>query len=90
MLVLSERRMIELGATRGLTMRKSLLSIVVAASAIIALSNSPALAFHGCVQSPENPSVILGLLGGAAAMLPLLRGRLKSRRADKSEGGRSV
>ena len=39
----------------------------------------------GCADSPENPSLILGLLGGAAAGLPWLRARLSqrlSRRAD--------
>lgn len=34
----------------------------------------------GCVQySPENPSLLLGLVGGAVAALPLLRARLNAR-----------
>ena len=33
----------------------------------------------GCADSPENPSLILGLLGGAAAGLPWLRARLSQR-----------
>ena len=37
------------------------------------------LAFGGCVDSPENPSVVLGLLGGGAACLPWLRTRLRTR-----------
>ncbi len=62
------------------------LSVNVAAFAaitaiVLGLWNSPSFAFGGCVQaSPENPSLILGLLGGAAAALPLVRARFKSRR----------
>jgi len=52
---------------------------------VVALWNSPSLAFGGCVQaSPENPSLILGLLGGAVAALPLLRARLRSRTRKSS------
>jgi hypothetical protein len=46
---------------------------------IVGLWSSTSLAFGGCVISPENPSFILALLGGAVAALPLLRARLKSR-----------
>ncbi|MFI4978724.1 MAG: PExPT-CTERM protein [Nevskiales bacterium] len=43
-----------------------------------------ALAFGGCVDSPENPSVVLGLLGGGAACLPWLRARLRTRLSKRS------
>jgi len=33
----------------------------------------------GCVDSPENPTVVLGLLGGAVASANWLRKQLKSR-----------
>jgi len=37
-----------------------------------------AFALGGCVNSPENPSVVLGLLGGGAASLPWLRARIRA------------
>jgi hypothetical protein len=50
-------------------------------AAVIGLWSSSSFAFGGCViASPENPSLILGLLGAAVAALPLLRAQLKSRR----------
>ncbi|MBV8451387.1 MAG: PExPT-CTERM protein [Deltaproteobacteria bacterium] len=51
----------------------------VVTAAVVGLWSSPSFAFGGCVQSPENPSLILGLLGGAVAGLPLLRAWFKSR-----------
>ncbi len=62
---------------------KAMANVVIVAAAIvgvIAASSSPSLAFGGCTQaSPENPSAILALLGGAAAALPVVRARFKSR-----------
>ena len=46
------------------------------ASTGAALADGPG----GCVDSPENPTVILGLLGGAAAGLPWLKAQILSRR----------
>ena len=40
---------------------------------------APAFAFGGCVDSPENPTLLLGALGGTAASLPWLRAQLKAR-----------
>jgi hypothetical protein len=45
---------------------------------------SDALAFGGCVVSPENPSLILGLIGATAAALPLIRVYFKSRRKNSA------
>lgn len=42
--------------------------------------SSAALAFGGCINSPENPTLLLALVGGVAAGVPWLRRRLKSRR----------
>ena len=36
--------------------------------------------FGGCVDSPENPTVVLGLLGGAVAAYPWLRAEISARR----------
>lgn len=63
-------------------LRAALVNVVMfaaVAAALVGLWSSPSLAFGGCVVSPENPSLILGLLGGAVAALPLLRAWLKSR-----------
>ena len=47
------------------------------AVALTALAATPAFAqLSGCANSPENPTWILGLLGGAAAATPWLRGKL--------------
>ena len=47
------------------------------AVALTALAATPAFAqLSGCANSPENPTWILGLLGGAAASTPWLRGKL--------------
>jgi len=46
----------------------------------IALGSSPVFAFGGCLQSsPENPSIVLGLLGAGVAAFPIVRARLKRR-----------
>lgn len=47
------------------------------AAALALLIAMPAQALQPiCVNSPENPSVILGLLGAAAAAYPVARARL--------------
>jgi len=38
----------------------------------------------GCVNSPENPTIILGLLGAVAAGAPWLRARVKARAAKRT------
>ena len=65
----------------------SLVEVAMFSAAIamfIGLWTSPGLAFGGCVQaSPENPSIVLGLLGAAIAALPLLRARFRFRRGSR-------
>jgi XrtJ-associated TM-motif-TM protein len=34
----------------------------------------------GCVDSPENPTALLALVGTAGAVIPMLRSRLRSRK----------
>jgi XrtJ-associated TM-motif-TM protein len=36
----------------------------------------------GCIDSPENPTALLALVGVAGAAVPLLRSRLRSRRSS--------
>ena len=58
-------------------------SVVAASAAILCISAAAApaaWAFGGCVDSPENPTLLLALLGGAAAGVPWLRRQLKKRR----------
>jgi XrtJ-associated TM-motif-TM protein len=40
----------------------------------------PLHAQTGCTDSPENPTVVLALVGGAGALFSTLRARLRSRR----------
>ncbi len=40
---------------------------------------SPALAQNGCVDSPENPTAVLALVGSAGGVLVALRNRLRRR-----------
>ena len=55
-------------------------SLALAASVIpMLLVASPA--FAEGVHSPEDPSVVLGLLAAGAAALPIVRARIKSRRS---------
>lgn len=58
--------------------------IAVSALPVIFLSlqSSPvgATPFGGCVSSPENPTLLLAMLGAAAVGLPKLRRRLRTKR----------
>ena len=49
----------------------------------IALLSSVALPLHaqdGCVNSPENPTAILAVVGSAGALFVQVRARIKARR----------
>lgn len=55
------------------------IAFLFAALALVGVSALPAFAQSGCAQaSPENPSLILALLGGAVAAVPFVRSRLKT------------
>lgn len=56
------------------TVSLSLLSLL---SVSVLAQNNPILT--GCVNSPENPTVVLGLLGVVAAGVPRLLSRMKKR-----------
>jgi XrtJ-associated TM-motif-TM protein len=52
----------------------------------IALLSSVALPLHaqdGCVNSPENPTAILAVVGSAGAFFVSVRARIKARRNAK-------
>jgi LPXTG-motif cell wall-anchored protein len=44
------------------------------------MCTSAAWAFGGCVDSPENPSIILAALGAAGAALPFVYVRRRKRK----------
>ena len=46
---------------------------------ILQCAAGAALAFNGCVDSPENPSVILGLIAAGVGLIPLIRSHRRSR-----------
>ncbi len=59
-------------------MNKKLLIFLCSASLLaVAL---PLRAQTGCDDSPENPTVVLGLVGAAGALFSTVRARLKARR----------
>ena len=62
-------------------MKKTALTFL--ALVALLLVAAPLHAQTGCDDSPENPTVILALVGGAGALLSTLRTRLRSRRSHK-------
>ena len=66
-----------------MTIRR-LYSHTLALVALFAVS-SLAHAFGGCVDSPENPTLILGLIGGAAAAAPWCLKKLKARNKNRDQ-----
>ena len=57
-------------------MKSFLLAVVALVLFAIA---SPALAQGGCVNSPENPTAILALVGSAGGVFVALRNRFRSK-----------
>ena len=62
-------------------MKKS--SLLLAAFAMMFAVTVSANAQGGCVNSPENPTVVLALVGSAGAFLSSARARFKARRNSK-------
>lgn len=62
-------------------MKKS--SLLLAAIAMMLAVTVSANAQGGCVNSPENPTVVLALVGSAGAFLSSARARFKARRNSK-------
>ena len=58
-------------------------AIVALGVAVFLLVALPLHAQTGCGDSPENPTIVLALVGGAGAAFSTLRTRLKARRASK-------
>ncbi len=62
-------------------MKKS--SLLFAAAAMFLAVTASANAQGGCVNSPENPTVVLALVGSAGAFVASARARFKARRSSK-------
>jgi XrtJ-associated TM-motif-TM protein len=56
------------------------LALVVWGLALVLLIALPLHAQTGCTDSPENPTVVLALLGSAGALFATLRSRVRARR----------
>lgn len=53
------------------------LSLLLAGAAFMFLATLPVHAQGGCINSPENPTAVLALVGSAGAMFASRRMRLK-------------
>ena len=62
-------------------MKKS--SLLLIGSALLLTVTSSLHAQGGCVNSPENPTVVLALVGSAGAFFASARARIKARRSAK-------
>jgi XrtJ-associated TM-motif-TM protein len=58
-------------------MKKSML--VFLGCAVMVLVAAPLYGQTGCTDSPENPTVVLALVGGAGALFSAVRVRVKAR-----------
>ncbi len=59
-------------------MKKS--SLLFFGCALMLLAAAPLYGQTGCTDSPENPTMVLALVGGAGALFSAVRSRLKERR----------
>jgi XrtJ-associated TM-motif-TM protein len=55
-------------------------NFAVLGCALFLLAAMPLYAQTGCTDSPENPTVVLALVGGAGAMFSAVRAKIKARR----------
>ncbi len=59
------------------------MSLLLIGSAVLLSVALPLHAQGGCTDSPENPTVVLALVGSAGAFLASARARLRARRGSK-------
>jgi XrtJ-associated TM-motif-TM protein len=55
-------------------------TVVILGCAVLVLMAAPLVAQTGCTDSPENPTVVLALVGGAGALFSAVRDRIRARR----------
>lgn len=53
-------------------------------SIVLLLVAAPLHAQSGCADSPENPTVVLALVGSAGALFSTIRARVRARRDSSS------
>ena len=58
-------------------------SLLLIGAAVLLTVSLPLHAQGGCVNSPENPTVVLALVGSAGAFLASARTRIRARRNSK-------
>ncbi len=56
-------------------------SYVLLAAALLFVVTAPLHAQTGCTDSPENPTVVLALVGSAGAFVASARARIRARRS---------
>ena len=64
-------------------MLKKISPLLLIAASFFAITAKSAFAQSGCVDSPEDPTVVMALLGGAAALTPLVWSKVRARRRHK-------
>lgn len=64
-------------------MKEALLSLVALALLSVAVPMHAQGASGGCVNSPENPTAVLAVVGSAGAFFASTRRRIKARRTSK-------
>ncbi len=57
--------------------------LVLAGIALLSSVALPLYAVDGCINSPENPTAILAVVGSAGALFVSVRARIKARRNSK-------
>jgi XrtJ-associated TM-motif-TM protein len=55
-------------------------SLLLIGSVVMLSVATPVFAQNGCINSPENPTVVLALVGSAGAFFASARNRIRARR----------
>ena len=64
-------------------MHKKSAFLLIAASLFVLTARSAFAQISGCVDSPEDPTVVLAVLGGGAAAVQFVWSRFRARRRQK-------
>jgi XrtJ-associated TM-motif-TM protein len=64
-------------------LRKRTLPFLLIAVLVLTVGSKAAFALGGCVDSPEDPTAILAILGCGAAAIPILRSKMQARKRIK-------
>jgi XrtJ-associated TM-motif-TM protein len=61
-------------------------TLVFLGCALLLMIAAPLRAQTGCTDSPENPTVVLALVGSAGALFSAVRARVRARRNSSQRG----